>query len=243
MEVINRLLNYSNLNIVQNTDWFNFSLDSVLLANFVEINKKTKKIIDFCTGNAPIPLILNKKYENCNLDITGIELQPEIFSLAIKSLNINNKNDKIKLYNMDVKELPLKYETDTFDIITCNPPFFKVNSNESKLNDNNVKSIARHEIMLNLNDIFSVARKILKNNGKICIVHRTNRLIEVLQEMKKNNIEPKRIQFVYPKINSDSNIFLIEGTKNGNSGLKIMKPLYIHDKNGNYLDEIRKIFE
>lgn len=241
MEVINKLLNYDNLNIVQNTDWFSFSLDSVLLANFVNINKNTEKIIDFCTGNAPIPLILNRKINSDNIEIIGVELQEEIFKLAKKTLDINNLSKKIKLLNINIKDLPKKYETDTFDIITCNPPFFKVD-NMSKLNKNNIKSIARHEIEINLNDIFSLARKLLKNNGSIYIVHRTNRLIEIIETMRKNNIEPKRIQLVFPKVESESNIILIEGTKNGNPGLRILKPLYIHDNNGNYLKEIQDMF-
>lgn len=239
MEVINSLLNYKNMKIVQNTDWFSFSLDSVLLANFVKINKKTKNIIDFCTGNAPIPLILSQK---SNANIIGIELQKEVYNLAEKSVEINNLSSRIKLYNMDIKDLPKIYETDTFDLITCNPPFFKMNE-LSKINDNDIKSIARHEIKINLDDIFSLARKLLKNNGSICIVHRTDRLVDIITSMKSNNIEPKRIQFVFPKLNSESNIILVEGTKNGNSGLKVLNPLYVHDKNGNYLEEIKKMFE
>lgn len=239
MEVINSLLNYKNMKIVQNTDWFSFSLDSILLANFVKINKKTKNIIDFCTGNAPIPLILSQK---SNANIIGIELQKEVYNLAEKSVEINNLSSRIKLYNMDIKDLPKIYETDTFDLITCNPPFFKMNE-LSKINDNDIKSIARHEIKINLDDIFSLARKLLKNNGSICIVHRTDRLVDIITSMKSNNIEPKRIQFVFPKLNSESNIILVEGTKNGNSGLKVLNPLYVHDKNGNYLEEIKKMFE
>lgn len=239
MEVINNLLNYKNMKIVQNTDWFSFSLDSVLLSNFVKLTKKTVKIMDFCTGNAPIPLILSQK---TNADIIGIELQKEIYDLAKKSIEINNLSSRIKLYNMDIKELTKMYETDTFDLITCNPPFFQVNK-LSKINDNSIKSIARHEIKVNLNDIFLLARKLLKNNGSICMVHRTDRLIDIIDSMRSNNIEPKRIQFVFPKINSDSNIVLIEGTKNGNSGLKVLSPLYVHDSNGDYLEEIKKMFE
>ena len=239
MEVINDLLNYNKMKIVQNTDWFSFSLDSVLLANFAKINKKTSMIIDFCTGNAPIPLILSQKTDK---NIIGVELQKEVFELAKKSVEINNLSSRIKLYNMDIKELSKMYETDTFDLITCNPPFFKVNP-DSKINDNDIKSLARHEITINLNDIFSLARKLLKNNGSICMVHRTDRLIDIIESMKKNNIEPKRIQFVFPKIETESNIVLIEGTKNGNSGLKVLKPLYVHDENGDYLEKIKNMFE
>ena len=239
MEIINKLLNYRDLKIVQNTDWFAFSLDSVLLANFVSINKNTKKIIDLCTGNAPIPIILSTKTK---AKIIGVELQEEIYDLAQKSVNINKLDDRIKLLNMDVKDLYNKYGTDTFDIITCNPPYFKVSEN-SNLNDNKIKTIARHEIYLDLKDIFSLSKKILKNNGTISIVHRPERLIEIIEIMKNNNIEPKKIQFVYPKKNSECNILLIEGVKNGNPGLKILPPLYVHDEEGHYLDEINDMFQ
>lgn len=239
MEVVNRLLNYENLNIVQNTDWFNFSLDSVLLANFVSKNKSYKNVIDFCTGNAPIPLILSTKL-NCK--ITAVEIQKEIYDLGVKTLKINNLEDKINLLNMNVNDLPKIYETDTFDLITCNPPFFKINEN-SKLNESIIKTNARHETLINLDDIFLVAKKLLKNNGTISIVHRPDRLIDIINIMKKNNIEPKRLQLVYPKYGSECNMILIEGSKNGSSSLKILPPLYVHDEEGNYLEEIKNMFQ
>lgn len=239
MEVVNRLLNYKDLKIVQNTNWFNFSLDSVLLCDFVTINKNTKKIIDFCTGNAPIPLILSQKTDS---KIIGVELQKEIYDLAKKSVDINNLQDRIEIKNMDIKDLTKEYETDTFDLITCNPPYFKVKES-SNLNKNDIKTNARHEININLDEIFSLSKKLLKNNGSISIVHRPERLIEIIEVMKKNNIEPKKIRFVYPKVNSESNILLIEGTKNGNPGIKILPPLFVHDEDGKYLEEIQEMFQ
>lgn len=239
MEVENNLLNYKKLKIIQNTDWFAFSLDSVLLANFVKINKNTKNILDLCTGNAPVPLILSTK---TNSKIVGVELQKEIYDMAKKSITINKLDGKIELLNMDIKDVTNIYDTDTFDLITCNPPYFKIND-KSKLNDSDIKTVARHEVHMNLSDVFKISKKLLKNNGSIAMVHRPERLIEIIEEMKKNNIEPKRLQFIYPKLNSECNTILIEGTKNGNPGLKILSPLYVHDDNGNYLEEIKKMFE
>ena len=239
MEEINRLLNYKDLKIVQNTDWFKFSIDSVLLSNFVKITKNTTNIIDFCTGNAPIPLILSTK---TRANITGVEIQKDVYNLAKKSIEINNLQDRIEILNMDVKDIAQKYESDSFDLITCNPPYFKLKES-SIINDNDIKSVARHEIYINLDDIFKVARKILKNNGTIAIVHRTDRLIDIIDCMKKNNIEPKRLQLVYPKFNKESNIVLIEGAKNGKSSLKVLPPISVHDEDGNYLEEIKKLFE
>lgn len=237
MEVINDLLNINNLKIVQNSKWFSFSLDSILLASFVNVNNKMK-IIDFCTGNAPIPLFLSSRTKN---KIIGVELQKEIYDLAIKSVNINELQDKIEIINSDVKLLANMYETDTFDLITCNPPYFKVNQ-KTNINSNDIKAKARHELSLELNDIFKIAKKILKNNGRIAVVHRTERLIDIIMKMKENNIEPKRIKFIYPFENSKSNLVLIEGAKNGNSGLIVENNLIVHNKDGSYTDEVLKLF-
>ena len=238
MEVCHQLLN-KGLKIIQNTDWFNFSLDSILLANFVTLNKNINNIIDLCTGNIPVPLIL---FPKTNAKIYGIEIQREIFDLAQKTLRINNLENKINIINDDVKNVDKYFETETFDVITCNPPYFKINEG-SNLNDNEIKTIARHEVKINLDIIFSKAKKLLKNNGVIALVHRPERLIEIIEKMKSNNIEPKRLQFVYPNENSEANMILIEGKKNGRAGLKILKPLYVHEKNGDYRKEIKKLFE
>lgn len=235
--IINDLLNYSNLKIIQNKDYFNFSLDSVLLPNFVLLSPNTKNILDLCTGNAPIPLILSTKTK---ANIIGVEIQKEIYDLAKKSIKLNNINS-ISLINDDVKNITKKFETDSFDIITCNPPYFKCNEN-SILNDNDIKSIARHELKVNIEDIIRISKKLLKNGGSLNIVHRTDRLIEIIDLMKKNNLEPKRIQFIYPKKNNDSNIVLIDGRKNGKPGLKILKPLIVHNEDGSYTKEVLNLF-
>lgn len=239
MEVINYLLGYKNLNIVQNTEWFNFSLDSVLLANFVTLRTNTKKVMDLGTGNAPIPLILSTK---TSAEIYGVEIQKEVYDLAIKSIKINNLQNRIKIFNEDARNIDRTFETDTFDIITSNPPYFKINA-ESLTNDNDYKTIARHEVMMNVDDVLRISKKLLKNNGVLGIVHRPERLVEILDKMKNYNIEPKKIRFVYPKENFDCNMILIEGTKNGKAGLKILPPLFVHDKNGEYTKEVKMMFE
>lgn len=239
MEVINYLLGYKNLKIYQNTEMFNFSLDSVLLPNFVTINKNAKKILDIGTGNAVIPLVLSTI---TSAQITGIEIQKEASILAQKSVDINNKNSQINIINDDIKNYYNLCNSDTYDIITCNPPFFKVNK-ESKLNKNDYKTIARHEIALNLDDLMKISSKLLKNNGVIGIVHRPDRMIDIIEAMRKYNIEPKKIQFVYPKKEMNANILLIEGRKNGNCGLKILNPIYSHNENGDYTEQIKQYFE
>ncbi len=239
MEEINYLLGYKNLKILQNTQMFNFSLDSILLPNFVTLNLTTKRILDIGCGNAPIPLILSTKTDAL---ITGVEIQKDVFDLAIKSVDINNLGKQINIINGDIKIIYDTWETDSFDIIMCNPPFFKVNEN-SNINDSEYKTIARHEVMLNLDDIFKISKKLLKNNGIIAMVNRPDRLVEIIELMRINNIEPKKIQLVYPKSDKDANILLVEGRKNGKPGLKILNPIYSHDKNGEYTEQIKKYFE
>ncbi|MBE6139542.1 MAG: tRNA1(Val) (adenine(37)-N6)-methyltransferase [Firmicutes bacterium] len=239
MKVINYLLGYKDLKIVQDNEMFNFSLDSVLLPNFVTINKKIDRILDIGCGNAPIPLILSTK---TNALITGVEIQKAVYDLAIESVSINKKEDQINIINKDINDYYNEVETDFYDVITCNPPFFKY-IETSNINKNDYKTIARHEVKLNLNQLFTIAKKLLKNNGVIAIVHRPERFVEVVEEMKKNNIEPKRVQFVYPKKNMEANIMLIEGSKNGKPGLKILPPIYSHQDNGEYTDDVKKYFE
>ena len=227
---INYLLGYENLRICQNDTMFKFSLDSVLLPNFVTLSNKKGKILDIGCGNAVIPIILTTKTNNM---IDAVEIQKDVFELGKKSIEINKLDEQINLYNEDIKDFANNLESDQYDTITCNPPFFK----SMKENDSDYKTIARHEKSLNLEDIMKIAKKLLKNNGNIAIVHRTERLIDIIDIMKKNNIEPKKIQFVYPKKNKPSNILLIEGTKNGKAGVKILEPLYIYE-NDNYSKQL-----
>lgn len=237
-KIINDLVYFDNLKIVQNKNYFNFSLDSILLPNFAPITENTKNILDLCTGNAPVPLVLTTK---TNAKIIGVELQKEVFELAKESVEINNLSTQIELINDNINNIVTKYETDTFDLITCNPPYFK-HSEQSITNDNEIKSIARHEIHMELEDVFKISKKLLKNGGSICMVHRTDRLMEIIEKMKKNNIEPKRIQFIYPKMNNESNLVLVDGRKNGKVGLKVLAPLYVHNEDGSYTDEVLKLF-
>ena len=236
MRVINYLLGYENLKIIQDSDMFNFSLDSVLLPNFITINDSTKEILDIGTGNSPIPLILSQKTQ---AHITGVEIQPEISQMAKESVKLNSLQNQITIINQDIKEFYKQTQPEFYDIITCNPPYFKVKST-SRFNKNDYKTIARHEVTLTLEQVLSIAKKLLKNNAPIALVHRPERLVDIITLMRKYNLEPKRIRFVYPKKGENANVLLIEGTKNGKPGIKILEPLYIQDDNGNYNKEITR---
>lgn len=238
MKVINDLVGYEGMKVVQNTEWFSFSLDSVLLPRFVTINKGVKRILDIGTGNAPIPLILSTR---TNAEIYGIEIQKDIFELASETLRLNNLEKQINLINDDVRQIGQYFEYGFFDIIVSNPPFFAIHE-QTKKNDDIHKTIARHEVMINIEEIVKISSAYLKNNGTLAIVHRSDRLIEITELFRKYKIEPKKIQLIYPKAGAESNIVLIEGRKNGNKGLKILPPIIAHNNDGSYSDEVIKYF-
>ena len=235
-EVLNYLLAYNNMKIIQRKDMFNFSLDTVLLANFCTITKDVKQIIDFGTNNSAIPLLLSQR---TNRPITGIEIQKEAVDLAIKNIELNNLETQINIVHADIAE----YVKDAkkVGLVICNPPFFKVDE-DSNLNENEYLTIARHEIKINLEGIIKSAARILDNKGKFAMVHRPDRMIDILNLMQKYDIEPKRIRFVYPKIDRDSHVLLVEGMYKGKKGLKIEPPLYAHNADGSYSNEVRKMF-
>ena len=239
METINDLLEINNLKIYQNDNWFKFSLESVLLPNFVTINLRCKNILDLCTGNAPIPLILSTKTK---ANIVGVEIQKDVFDLAKKSVNINNLNNQITLINDNLENLKEYYDGDYFDLITVNPPYFP-NNDLSKKNSDIHKTIARHEIYTNLENIIKMSLYLLKNGGYLGLVHQTNRFLDVVNLLNKYNFGINKIQLIYPKEDAESNLFMIEAVKNGKSGVKFLKPMYIHNSDGTYKDEIKRIFK
>lgn len=238
MIVRNNLLNFKDAYIYQDTEYFKMSLDSLLLSNFVTINLRDKKILDIATGNAPIPMLLTYRTK---ADIYGVELQTPVYNLGRISIKENNMDKQITLLNDDAKNLVDRFESDTFDVIICNPPYFKTNNKEFE-NDNEIKSLARHEKTLVLEDIFVIARKLLKNNGRLAIVHRTERFVEIIDMAKKYNFEPKRVRFIYPNNKKISDLVLIECVLNGKSGLKMEQPLFVYNDKGEYTDEVSKMF-
>lgn len=233
----NRLLDYDMV-IYQNDEWFKFSLDSVLLVNFVTLNLRCKKIMDLASGNAPIPMLLTIK---TNAKIDAIELQDCVYELGKKSIIENDLSDKINFICGDVRKISNYFDGDSYDTVLCNPPYFDT-KNLLYLNENEVKSKARHEVTLSLDDVFKSAFYLLKSGGNFAMVHRTSRFIYIITLLKEYNFEPKRVQFIYPKRGKSSDLFLIEATKNGKTGLKVLPSLIIHNDNGSYTDEVREFF-
>lgn len=235
-EVTNYLLAYENMKIIQRKDMFNFSLDTVLLANFCSINKNVETIIDFGTNNAAIPLLLSTRTKT---NIVGVEIQEEAVDLARKNVALNNLENQITIVNQDIKEYVKNNRR--VKLVVCNPPFFKLGE-KSHLNDNEYLQIARHEIAITLEEIIASASFILDHGGKFAMVYRPDRLIETINLLQKYDLEPKRLRFVYPKQGREANTFLIEAIKKGKIGLRIEAPLYSHNEDGSYSDEVMKYF-
>lgn len=236
--VCNELLGRELLKIYQDSDGFNFSIDSMLLADFAPILARTKRICDLCSGNAPIPLYLSLRTK---AEIYGVEVLEHSFDLANRSILENKLENQIKIINRNLIDCHKELGIHSFDLVTCNPPFFKIGDNN--INPNDLKAVARHEILATLDDIIKEASLLLNSKGRFAMVHRPDRLVEILDTMRKYRIEPKRIRFVYPKIGSDCNHILIEGIKDGSkNGLNILPPLFVYGDNGKWTEEILKIY-
>ena len=239
LESIIPLLN-KNLKIIQRSDYFNFSIDSLLISEFVNIQKNTKKILDLGTGNAAIPLFLSKK---TSARIYGIEIQEISYNLALRNININNLNDQIYIIYDNMKNYLKYFNKGFFDIIISNPPFFKINENVKFLNNLEQLSIARHEVEIDLDELIKISSELVKDRGYFYLVHRADRLSEILNILQKYKFEAKKIKFCYTTKYKNAKIVLIEAIKNGKSGLTILPPLIINKENGEYTDEVLKMFE
>ncbi|MCH5166800.1 MAG: methyltransferase [Erysipelotrichales bacterium] len=222
---LNDLFDYG-YSIYQNSEYFKFSIDSVLLAEFVNIKKGKTKLIDLCTGNAPVPMILHKKFES-SVNITGVELQKEIYDLALKSLEYNDIKC-INLINADINNIVDLFKNSKFDIITCNPPYFK-NNETNYINENEIKAIARHEIKIDLESLVKIASKIIQNQGDFYLVHRPDRIADVISTLNKYNFGVKRIVPVYDDKDKNACLFLIESVFNGKNYVIIEKPVFLSD--------------
>ena len=215
--VLNDLFDYQNLKIYQYVEGFKFSLDSILLAEFVHITSKTKQILDLCSGNASVPMILSTKTKAI---IDAFEIQKEIYELAINSIKYNKLDNQIKMYNASVKDMDEYINNKKYDIITCNPPYFKIDSN-SNINNNQFEAIARHEITITLEEIFAIASRHLNDGGELYMVHRVQRLDEIMIFGNKYNINVKNIQLIKTKETGKPYIVLVRCVKNSKMGIKI----------------------
>ncbi len=228
-------LNLNGKKIIQNPDYFCFGIDSVLLANFVESNSSKNTIVDLCSGSGVISIIISqKKKYKC---IYAVELQKEMYNLLLRNININSLEEKIVPVNSNIKEFATNEKV---DIVVCNPPYKKQGT--GVVNDNDIKYIARHEVECTLEDVFSCSARILKQKGKLYLVHKPERLTDLIAVARKYNLEAKRIRFVHPKVNSPASIVLVEYVYFGGNEINVLPPLIEYKDNGEYTDEIYDIY-
>ena len=230
-------LQLNGLNLIQKKDAFRFGVDAVLLSDFANI-KRNFRVVDLCTGTGIIPFLIWGKYSP--KEICGIEIQEEMVEMANRSSKLNGTEDSIKFYAEDLKNLDFIKTLGKFDVLTVNPPY-KLN-NSGIVNPSDKIAIARHEVLCNLEDVIQASRSLLKDNGRIYMVHRPERLADIITLMRKYKIEPKRIRMVQPNSKKAPNIVLVEGQRDGGKFLKWEAPLYVYKDEGGYSDEIEAIY-
>lgn len=231
-------LEFNGLKIIQNKNGFCFGIDSVLLSDFAKSMRKNSKVIDLGTGTGIINILLSGK--TTAKELVGVEVQKEVADMAERSIKLNGLEGKIEILNKNILDLKNIFNKGYFDVVVTNPPYKKINT--GLINEENKKMISRHEITANLRDFIHISSYLLKDYGEFFMVHRPERLVDILWTMREEKIEPKKIKFVYPNENKKTNLVLIKGAKNGNSFLEFEDNLYVYNQNGNYTDEILKIY-
>lgn len=230
-------LQLNGLQLIQKKDGFKFGIDAVLLSDFANV-KRNFRVMDLCTGTGIIPFLIYGKYSP--KEVYGLEIQNDMVEMAQRSVYINELKEKIFFLNNDLKDIKFLKGLERFDVVTVNPPY-KLN-NSGILNSSDKLAIARHEILCNLEDVIVAARTLLKDNGRLFMVHRPERLADIFELMRKYKIEPKRVKMVHPKLGKAPNIVLVEGQRDGGAYLKWDEPLYVYDENGKYTSQIDEIY-
>ena len=228
-------LGLKGLKILQDTNFFSFGIDSVLLSEFIK-NKKYMNVLDIGCGNGILPLLIHGKEKAEN--IYGVEIQTEVYELAIENIRLNKLENKIHIINTDINEYkPEKL----FDAIVSNPPYMPKSIGKSS--DNIYKAIARTEITCNLDLLFCSVKRLLKVNSPFYMVHKSDRVVDIFEKSRKYCLEPKRLRFIKPYPNKPSNLVLIEFIKGAKPFLKFENELIIYNPDGSYSEEVAKIYE
>lgn len=230
-------LQRNGLKIIQKTDGFCFGMDAVLLSGFAHV-KRGEKVLDMGTGTGIIPLLLSAKTQGEHF--TALEIQKEIAEMAARSVAMNHLEEKIEIVNGDIKEASRIFGGASFDVVTTNPPY--MNDAHGLKNPTEVKAISRHEVLCTLEDVVREGAKVLKSGGRMYMVHRPHRLIEIISAMKQYKMEPKRMCMVHPFKDKEANMVLIEAVKGGGSWLKMEAPIIVYKEPGVYTDEIYRIY-
>ncbi len=230
-------LQIGGLKIIQDDALFCFGVDAVLLSHFAK-DTPAATIVDLCSGNGIVGILLAGKTNASS--IYCVEVQSKSADLARRSVALNALNDRVHIIEDNLNNCGQYFKKGTVDIVTCNPPYI---ANHGGLeNKTSERNIARHEILCTLEDVIRESADMLKSGGKLFLVHKPERLVDIFCTMRSYSIEPKRVQFVHPQPYKKANIVLVEGVRNGGSELKMMPPLYVYDEDHNYSKEINAIY-
>ena len=224
--------------VIQDPKKFCFGMDAVLLSGFARV-KKGETALDMGTGTGIIPILLSQRTEGKHF--TGLEIQAECAEMADRSVKYNCLEDRIQIVEGDIKEAADIFGAASFDVVTCNPPYMI--GQHGLTNPHLPKAIARHEILCTFDDVASQAARVLKDRGRFYLVHRPFRLVELMAALTKYKLEPKRMQLVYPYIDKEPNMVLIEACKGGNSRIQIERPLVVYEKPGVYTKDILELYQ
>ena len=230
-------LQRNHYRIIQDPERFCFGMDAVLLSGFARA-KEGDRVIDLGTGTGIIPILMEAKTKAT--DFTGLEIQPESADMARRSVELNHLEKKIRIVTGDLKEASALFGAAAFDVVTSNPPY--MTEHHGITNEKSPKAIARHELLCTLEDVISQAAKLLRPGGSFYMVHRPFRLVDIMVLMREYHLEPKRMKLVYPYIDKDPNMVLIEGLRGGRPRLTVEKPLIVYKEPGVYTDEIYDIY-
>ncbi len=232
-------LQLNNLKIIQNSKEFCFGIDSVLLSDFAKRAKKHKVVVDLCTGNGVIAILISAKLPKAKT-ITGVEIQEYSAELAKRSVELNGLQEKISIINKDLKKIKNDIQAGSVDLVVCNPPYKPQGS--GIINEKDSKTIARHEISCTLEDIVKEASRELNFGGSLCMVHKVERMTDLFYYFRKYHLEPKRMQLIYPSVGEPANLVLIEGIKDGKPFLNMEAPIYVYKDKNEYTDQIYDIY-
>lgn len=236
-ERLDYVMTNERLRIIQSPTIFSYSLDAILLAHFTYMPISKGNILDLCAGNGVIPLLLTDRTKG---NITALEVQERLVDMAKRNIAINDLEERITIIQGDLREKQSELMQSFYDVVTCNPPYFKTpNRNEHNLNEH--LTIARHEVTCTLEDVIKASKLYVKPGGKVSLVHRPERLVDMITLCRLYRLEPKRMQLVYPKQGKEANTLLMEVVRDGKPGLKVEQPLYIYGENGEYTDQAREI--
>lgn len=224
------------LRIIQSDDVFSFSMDAVLLAHFCSIVSKGR-VLDLCTGNGVIPLLLSTRTK---AHITGVEIQERLANMAQRSVQLNGLDQQISIDCIDLNMYPAKVGHGVFDMITVNPPYLPANTGRQNMNEH--VAIARHEIHCTLEEVIATSSKLVRYGGKVAMIHRPARLLDLLLLCRRYRLEPKRIRFVHPRLGEEANMVLVEAAKDGKPDMRLLPPLIVYDEHNQYVDELLHIY-